>query len=60
MDFCGIQVGRGVGADEAANDGRGKKGAMQRGSKVRQRDNLISLAWEVTYLRSCRKEKTPR
>lgn len=60
MDFCGIQVGREVAADEVANDGRGKKGAKQSDSNICRCDGLILLAQDVMYLQTSRKEKTQR
>ena len=50
MDCCGIQVGRGVAADEFANDGRNKKGANQSNSDICQCDNLIFKASKPIYL----------
>lgn len=50
MDFCGVQVGRGVAADEVANDGRNMQGANQNNSNVCQCDNLIFMADKPIYL----------
>lgn len=50
MDFCGVQVGRGVAADEVANDGRNKQGANQSNSDVCQCDKLILMADKPIYL----------
>lgn len=44
MEFGGVQVGRGVAADEVANDGRNKQGDNQNNSDVCQCDNLIFMA----------------
>lgn len=41
MNFCGVQVARGVAADEVANNGRNKQGANQNNSDVCQCDNIV-------------------
>ena len=50
MEFCGVQVGRRVAADEVANDGRNKQGANQKKSDICQCDNLIFMADKPIYL----------
>lgn len=42
-----MQVGREVAADEAANNGRGKREAKQSNSDVCHCDNLIFVAFKV-------------